>query len=264
MGKVKVTVLGAWGTSTIGETSSFLVESENFNILLDMCPGVTRQMKRLNFEMKNLNMAFGSHVHSDHLLGATYLLFQHSVEIRGLVDSGTYPFTFLGTNDVLTTIESVIQLHYPDRGFEYKKNVINEKSVLEFQNEGIKILFAKNNHTVDTMGIRLEFRDGPSICYTADGLFTEDIYKLAEGADLLIGEAFGAMDIYQDKYQNVKHSLGIHLGELAKICDVKMVLPFHMNPLYNSYEKKNILLDEIRKNYNGKIIWPGDLQIIEL
>ena len=256
----KLTVLGAWGTADVGETSSFLVESDEFNIVLDMCPGVTRQMKRAGFAIKNLDMAFGSHVHSDHLLGATYLLFQHSVDTRGLPINKYKPFTFLGKKCVLDTLKKVIELHYPDRGFKYEVKECFEQGIIETK-QGVKILTAKNDHTVPTMAIRLEWPDGTTLCYTSDGLLTPQVWKLAQGVDCLIGEAFGSMSIYADKYKTVKHTLGKELGSLAQKCGAKYLLPFHMNPVYaTDQEKKKELIAEIRENYSGEILWPSDLK----
>lgn len=260
MSMKKITVLGAWGTADVGETSSFLVESKEFTIVLDMCPGVARQMKKAGFAMKNLDMAFGSHVHSDHLLGATYLLFQHSVETRGLSEREYKPFVFLGEKGVLDTLEKVIKLHYPDRGFAYEIRECFDKGVIETA-EGVKILTAKNDHTVSTMAIRLEWPDGTALCYTSDGLLTPQVRQLAKGADFLIGEAFGSMSIYADKYKKVKHTLGKELGKLAQESGVKHLLPFHMNPVYETNQgKREELLAEIRENYKGEILWPSDMK----
>ena len=260
---IKLTVLGAWGTVDVGETSSFLVESEDFCAILDMCPGAARQVKRAGFPLKKLDVAFGSHVHSDHILGATYLLFQHSVETRGMNADDYLPFTFLGDKGVLDTIDQVIRLHYPDRGFSYNKIECTHHGVID-TGKGVIIRTAYNNHTVPTMAIRLDWNN-KSICYTSDGLLTPDIYELAEGVDLLIGEAFGSMGLYADKYQKVKHTLGVGIGQLAKECKAKLLLPFHMNPIYEKREeKKEELLSEIRENYKGDIIWPSDLLDIQL
>lgn len=260
---IKVTVLGAWGTEDVGETSSFLVESEKFNIVLDMCPGVARQVKRAGFSLKNMDMAFGSHVHSDHILGATYLLFQHSVETREMQEGSYNPFRFIGDKSVLNTLDEVIKLHYPDRGFEYEKIECYDHGVID-TGKGVRIHTVYNDHTVPTMAIRLEF-DGKSICYTSDGLLNSSIYELADGVDLLIGEAFGSRSLYSDKYQKVKHTLGIELGRLAKESGAKLLLPFHMNPIYETnQEKKRELLDEIGEQYSGEILWPSDLKEIIL
>ncbi len=260
---IKVTVLGAWGTEDVGETSSFLVETDEFNIVLDMCPGVARQVKRADFSLKNINMAFGSHVHSDHILGATYLLFQHSVETRGMKKESYNPFTFIGDKCVLSTLDEVIKLHYPDRGFEYQKVECYDNGVID-TGKGVRICTAYNDHTVPTMAIRLEF-EGKSICYTSDGLLNSSIYELANGVDLLIGEAFGSMSLYSDKYKKVKHTLGIGLGKLAKESGAKLLLPFHMNPIYETnQEKRRELLTEIREQYSGEILWPSDLKKIIL
>lgn len=259
----KVTVLGAWGTEDVGETSSFLVESEDFNIILDMCPGVARQVKRAGFALKNMDMAFGSHVHSDHILGATYLLFQHSVETRGMEEGSYKPFTFLGAKNVLCTLDEVVKLHYPDRGFVYEKKECHNNSIIEI-GKNVRIRTAYNDHTVTTMAIRLELGN-KSICYTSDGLLTPEIFELAEGVDLLIGEAFGSMSLYADKYKKVKHTLGVGLGQLAKESGAKLLLPFHMNPIYETNkEKRRELLAEIGENYVGQIIWPSDLKEIIL
>lgn len=257
----KITVLGAWGTVDVGETSSFLIETPQMDILLDMCPGVARQLKRYGYQLKNLTFAYGSHVHADHLLGATYLLFQHSVETRGKKECR--PIHFLGSENVLETIDQVVKLHYPDRGFEYQKTRTEISEKITYND--VVLRFAPNHHVVDTRAIRIDLPSGKSICYTADGIFTDEVYELADHVDLLIGEAFGTMDLYSEKYEKVKHSLAVHLGHLANQCKVKRIIPFHMNCVYDiDAAKKKHLYDEIRENYAGEIVWPQDLKTIYL
>lgn len=260
---IRVKVLGAWGTADIGETSSFLVESPEFTIVLDMCPGVARQLKREGFLLKDLDMAFGSHVHSDHLLGATYLLFQHSVETRALGEGEYKPFTFLGDKNVLETIDKVIKLHYPDRGFIYNSIECENNSIID-TGKGVIIKTSYNNHTVPTMAVRLEW-ENHSICYTSDGLLTPEVRELAKGVDLLIGEAFGSHALYQNRYLKVKHTLGREIGQLANECGVKMLMPFHMNPIFEkNSSRKEELISEIRESYKGIIIWPSEFKTIEI
>ncbi len=261
-----LTVLGTWGLATIGETPSFLIESEEGNILLDMCPGVTRQLKRMDFDTTKLDYVFGSHSHADHILGATYLLFQHSVETRGLPEEKKRLLKIYGPESVINGIKGTINLHYPERGFEFDDNIIySEKSEINV-NDKIKFTFSLCDHTVECYGIRIELKSSKKIIvYTSDGIFNQNIEELAKEADLLIGEAFGTLSDYENVYKKVKHSLGIHLGEFAKTTNIKSLLPFHMHPRYGQdpYKKKEIL-SEIKENYNGDIFWPEDLLKITL
>lgn len=256
MKKIKVTVLGLWSSAHIGETPSFLIESDTCNILLDMCPGVTRQLKRANFSLAALDIAFGSHVHADHLSGSTYLTFQHFLETRSTTPNKH--ITFCGTKEVLSAIDAGLKLYYPERIFKYDSITISDEKISTYENEKVKLSFAKGKHAVDVRAIRIDIVGCPSVFYTADGFFTDEIYELANGADLLIGEAFGTMDEMKDRYKTVMHSLGIHLGELANNSNVMHVIPFHMGFKYNNVANRELLLDEIRQNYKGEIIWAGD------
>ena len=256
MNKLKVTTLGLWSSAHIGETPSFLIESDRGNILLDMCPGVVRQLKRIGFSLANLDVAFGSHVHSDHLSGAPYLTFQHMLETRGFSESK--PITFCGTTTVLNTIDSALKLYYPERSFRHDSIVVADTGISTFERDGIKFIFAKGNHTVDVAAIRIEIDGYPSVCYTSDGFFTEDIYTISKDVDLLIGEAFGTYEAMKNRYQTIMHSLGIHLGDLASKSNVKNVIPFHMGFQYNKEENRRKLLEEIGQKYSGNIIWAGE------
>lgn len=256
MKKVKVTVLGLWSSAHIGETPSFLIETENSNILLDMCPGVVRQLKRCGFSLPNLDIAFGSHVHSDHLSGSTYLAFQHMLETRSVPRSKE--LTFCGTPDVLQAIDSALKIYYPERSFNHNLICVDNNNITTFEKGDLKLTFAKGKHTVDVTAVRIEIDDCPSICYTSDGFFTDDIFSISEGVDLLIGEAFGTYESMKNRYQTIMHSLGIHLGELAEKSKVKNVIPFHMGYQYNNPNNRNLLLAEISEKYRGNIIWAGD------
>jgi len=261
----QVTVLGCWGLATVGETTSFLIESSEGNILLDMCPGVTRQLKRIDFDVTQLDVAFGSHVHADHLLGATYLVFQWSVESRSTPENLTKPLRFVTPASVKTAIEQTLKLHYPERSFILTFDVIQGKKTSLSVKENIMLRFHATDHVGECYAIRVELLDSHvSIVYTSDGLVNDGIKELARGADLLIGEAFGTLVDYGNTFEKVKHSLGIHLGKLAKEADVTAVLPFHMHPRYDQSGPKKELIQEIRKHYDGRLIWPGDLRSVVL
>ncbi len=260
---MKVTVLGLWSSAHIGETPSFLIETDQANILLDMCPGVVRQLKRCGFSLPNLDIAFGSHVHSDHLSGSTYLTFQHMLESRSVPNSKE--LTFCGTSNVIQAIDSALKLYYPERSFKYKTIKVSNDCISSFKSGNIRLTFAKGKHTVDVTAIRIEIDGYPSICYTSDGFFTDEIYSISKNVDLLIGEAFGTYESMKDRYQTIMHSLGVHLGELADKAKAKNIIPFHMGYQYNNPSNRNMLINEIQRNYKGNIIWAGeDLFSIEL
>jgi ribonuclease Z len=262
--RVQVTVLGCWGLATIGETSSFLVESKEANILLDMCPGVTRQLKQIGFATTELDFMYGSHIHADHLLGTTYLIFQRSVEQRTADAKQVRPIKLLGSASVIHVVQESMRLYYPERKFELPVEVINDGHAEIMWQDRVRLTFAQSNHTAECYSIRIDLLEsGRSIVYTADGLFTDHTLELCHNADLLIGEAFGTVPDYESTYQTIKHSLGTHLGVLASRAGVRRVLPFHMHPRYDTeMTKKHELLAEIRENFNGEIIWPRDLMAI--
>jgi ribonuclease BN (tRNA processing enzyme) len=263
---VKLTVLGCWGLATIGETSSFLIEAPEGNFLLDFCPGVARQLKRVDFDLTTLTAAFASHVHADHLSGAPYLIFQQSVERRQAPGPVPDETIFLGNSTVARSLRQIMELYYPDRQFPIDFRDITYSPSIEIANGSVRFSFAPTNHTAPCHSVRIDFlRSGKSIAYTSDGLFDEGTIALCKGANLLIGEAFGTMSDYKGVYLGVKHSLGVHLGELARNAGVSNILPFHMHPRYGQVdEKRNELLGEIRSSYSGQIHWPGDLTTLEV
>lgn len=174
---MKVVFLGTngWYDTETGNTVSTLVQTEEYDIILDAGNGIHRADRYLDGEKPAF--LFLGHFHIDHIEGLHILAkFRFS---KGLVICGP-----AGSREILGTFLNVpftiplSLLPYPVRILEMPE----EAATLPFPVEALPL-----RHSSLTMGYRIEI-DGRTIAYCSDTGYCENAVTLGRSADLLITE----------------------------------------------------------------------------
>lgn len=258
---MEIRILGLWGLETVGETPSFLIKEDQEKFLIDVCPNITRQLFNIGVLIPEISHVFISHSHADHFLGLPYLIFARSVQER-TYPKKIEPLTVVSNKKVIDDGKSLMKIFYPDRTFNVNWKVINSGETIEL-NERVQIKALEVNHTVPTTAFQV-VTSQQKITYSADTLPTDELINFAKNSHLLIQEAFGTEEDFGQVYENLKHSLALHAGIVGKKVGCPKMLLFHMHVKYYKKENRQAIIDEVRKNYNGEIIFTDDLDIIKL
>ena len=206
---MQVTVLGKYGPygkAGVGAASGYLVEDDDFKLLLDMGSGVlTRLIDRVN--VKDLDGIFVSHLHFDHT-------------------SDRLPFRYL-----LDETGTKVKIYTEKQESEWYKilfrhplfDIVNIKDGDSIRIKGVKITFFRMQHPSPDLAIRLESKSG-TICYTGDTVFNKNLYPLLDGADLAIVDC-----------SKPAHFIGGHMPatvakKLKEETTVKTILASHAAP----------------------------------
>jgi ribonuclease Z len=130
----------------------------------------------------DVDIVYISHAHADHYFGLPALLG------RWWEDGRTKPLTILSQPAVLDQIRDVIEYGYRalSRRFAYE---ITYAPANECEMGGVHFSFAPTLHSVTNFAVRME-ADGIAVCYSGDGMFTDESRSLFTGADLLVHEAY--------------------------------------------------------------------------
>lgn len=265
--------------------------------LVDVGDGTAGQLAKAGIPLDAVQGIFISHLHFDHTGGLAAIL--------GLryQTSARHPLTIYGPPGTKETVEGLFQFMAPMMRAGYAvpgapplpspqdKTIIIEMSEGKpIDIDGMRITAIENTHFSFKPGskahkenksfaFRFDLKDR-SIVFTGDTGPSENVEKLAKGADLLVSEM---MDI-DFTMENLKRSnttrkrpvpekvlAGIYkhlrdhhvtakqVGEMAKRAGVKSVVVTHFSGKEDAQSLK-AYTDEIAKNFTGKAIIADDLQ----
>lgn len=173
---MKVVFLGTngWYSTELGNTSCVLINSERYYVVLDSGDGIYKLDNYIKTE-KPINL-FLSHLHLDHIIGLHVLgkfRFKQKIGIYG----------YKGTRDGLTIISHPYTAPFSDLPLKVEIQDLQEGiHYLPFP-VTCKLLV----HSDSCLGYRLEL-DNRVVTYCTDTGLCDNLYELAENADLLITE----------------------------------------------------------------------------
>jgi ribonuclease BN (tRNA processing enzyme) len=243
---MRLTVLGCAGSFPGPESacSAYLVEAENFRLLIDFGSGSLSALQRYS-DMNSIDAIILTHLHSDHMLDAcTYVV------VRRYDPAGARPpvpvYAPLGAAERISAAYSSDNEPMDDVYTFYGLQPGT------FPIGPLTITVDRVNHPVETYGVRIE-HEGKVIAYSADTAPCEALLRLAAGADLFLCEAS-----YLDEVDNPPglHLTGGEAGEAATKADVGRLLLTHLIPAWFSEAS---IVDAASAAYTGpvEVVRPG-------
>jgi ribonuclease Z len=222
---------------------------DQHTVLVDCVGNPAIRLPRIGVELEEVTDLFLTHFHPDHVAAVPILLMdmwllgrQKTLHIHGL------EYTF-------SRVRKMMELYSWNEWagfFPIVFHTIPESGLHRaIENEDFLIQTAPVTHLIPTIGMRVDFkRYDFSVAYSCDTEPDENVVCLAEGADVLIHEAAGAVK---------GHSSAAQAAEIAQQAEVGQLLLIH-------YPEKSLqdksLLAEAQKWYSGNIAYAVDLQEI--
>ncbi|MBB6217950.1 ribonuclease BN (tRNA processing enzyme) [Anaerosolibacter carboniphilus] len=245
---MRITVLGNSGPypRAGGACSGYLFENENTKILIDCGNGTLGRLQQIIKSLEDLDMIIISHLHSDHIADAMVLRYA------------------IGINKTKGIITKVIPLYAPAEPKEdfdklqfqnaFLMNEIYEDLIIPLN--GLTIHFKRMEHPVPSYGIAIE-KDGKKFVYSADTKYCDQIFQLAQDADLLLCES-GVLE--RDRIIDMVHLSAKEAAEIGKISKVKRLMLTHFWPGYSLDE----ILQEAKENFDGDLILSEEMKTYEI
>lgn len=173
---MEVVFLGTngWYSTDLGNTQCVLVDSKESFIILDAGDGLFKLDRYIETE-KPINL-FLSHLHLDHIIGLhtiSKFKFTQPINIYG----------YKGTKDGLKIIRHPYSVPFIDLPLKIKIHELEEGK----HHRPFPFTCRLLSHSDPCLGYSLELED-KIITYCVDTGICENLYKLAENADLLMAE----------------------------------------------------------------------------
>ncbi len=162
--------------------SSFLA---NGRYLFDAPPTLLPHLKRLGPPLTELETVFLSHFHGDHFMGLPFLYLEYLYLTPREKD-----LFIVGPPGVEEKIEDFARRCYPEitKAAGYRRAYVDARPGQEQSVNGVSFQAVPMNHVqgkLECFGYRVALGD-MQVAYTGDTMFCEQIFDLAEGADVLV------------------------------------------------------------------------------
>ena len=243
----KIIMLGT-GSAMVTDcyNACFLLKSENYCLLVDAGGGngILSAIKKSGVAWNSIKTMFITHSHTDHILGAVWVIRQ----ISALMNSGKYDGNF----NILKNINTKI--------------FINEVKDGEKQNVGsIRLTFFDIfSDKTKQFGFKAVFPSGKVLTCLGDEPFNEKCRNFVQNCDYLMCEAFclySQKDIFKP-YEKF-HSTALDAGKLAESLFAKNLILYHTED-ETLQTRKSTYTSEARTVFNGNIFVPDDFEVIDL
>ncbi len=247
--------------------------------LFDVGPGVVERasqaQERMGIEALapvNIERLFLTHLHSDHvldypeLLGTYWWRREQPISVVGPVGTeamsqGVYTMLAEDTNTRLADKSPVTN---PAAARALVTEIEKEGLVHESPGISIHAFGVTHGDWEQAYGYKV-VTDDLTLVISGDTSLSEEVRRQASGADVLIHEVISRQGWEQlspqwQAYHQYAHTLSDELAELAREARPGTLVLTHV--LHYSAPRESVL-DEVRADYDGRVLLPDDLDVIE-
>ena len=273
------------GTGTPGPTPnrqgpSLAVVAGGKAYLADLGVGVVRQANAAftsgvrALDPRKLDIAFVSHLHSDHTLGLPDLILTPWVMGR------TAPLELYGPPGISAMAENILRayaqdIHIRTTGLEganttgYKVNAHEIKPGVVYQDANVKVTAFAVLHGSWPLALGYRFdAAGKSIVFSGDTAPAESVVEACNGCDLLIHEVYIGLPAAEGvrtpehwaQYMKAFHTSTAELADIATRARAKTLVTTHLAFMSDATQAE--LIAALKKGYGGTVIVAHDLDVV--
>jgi ribonuclease BN (tRNA processing enzyme) len=226
-----------------------LLISESSIVLIDSGSGALRKMLEVGITYRDIDILLYTHIHPDHISDLVPILFACKyADLPRKKD-----LLCMGGPGFKDYFEKLKGGHAPwieARSYRLK---IKETTQRPFLFHDLKISSKPMAHLPESVGYRIEFKDGKSTAVSGDTDYCRNIVELAFQVDLLVLECS-----FPDGQKVEGHLTPSLAGRIALESHCKRLLLTHLYPICDQFD----ILNQCRQVYQGQIILGEDLMRI--
>jgi len=266
--------LGRQGPSLaiVANGKAYIVDA-GVGLVRQAAAAYARGIKALHTDQ--LDIAFLTHLHSDHTLGLPDLIFtpwvmHRPVPLRLYGPTGTQAMVDniekAWTEDIDIRIHGVE--HNTTSGYKVVVHEIRPGVVYRDANVKVTAFAVLHGSWKEALGYRFD-AGGKSIVISGDTRPAQSVVEACNGCDILIHEVYSEAPgkpgapvepTPTGAYFRSFHTSAEELGEIATKARPKVLVITHYVPLGTSDQTE--MLEGIRKNFNGPVVAANDLDVI--
>lgn len=226
--------------------------------------GILKQLELAGIDFRLIHDMFITHTHTDHILGAVWVV----RVIAQSINSGKYTgtFTVRGHDEVISVLRTICLATLPKKVTNHIGNDIIFEEVTDggrFDAIGLTFTtFDIGSTKAKQYGFATVLPDGKKLTCLGDEPFNERNRSYVENVDLLLCEAFclySQRDIFRPYEKH--HSTALDAGKLAQSLNVKTLLLYHTEDKTLD-TRRAAYTAEAASEFAGSIIVPDDLESI--
>lgn len=264
----KIVMLGTGNGITVDlYNTCFVIQNDEGNFLIDTGGSIEllKRLEQVDIDYKTIKNIFISHSHTDHVLGLLWYFKKISRLI--MKNEITETINIFCNDTVYETIKEVSKYVLSGKLMDaiYSKTnfvVLNDRD--KHVINGIEYEFF-DIHARGTKQYGFEcFLDSKKLVFLGDETLNPDLYDRVMNADLVMHEAFCL-----DSEENIFHAYEKNHSTVKSACEVMKKLGVKNLILYHTEEshgndRKSLYIEEGKKNFEGVVLVPDDLEVIEI
>ena len=261
--------------------SGYAVVVNQSAYIIDFGPGIVRRISAMSppwggkfpsMELKNIDIAFLTHIHSDHSGALSDLILTPWIMGR------SKPLNLYGPKGLKDMSKNIIEAYREDINYRlygsqpankygYTTNVteITEDGII-YKDENVEVLAFKNDHGDFENSYGFLFTtDDKKILFSGDTAVSKNLMKYGNDLDILVHEVYSS-ETFVNKtkdwqiYHQAHHTSSIDVGYIANKLKPKKLVLSHI--LFWGATNESILKD-VNVNFRGDVVIAEDLMIIE-
>ena len=231
--------------------------------------GILKQLERAALPLVDIHDMFITHTHTDHILGAVWIVRMVAQSIYGGKYSGT--FTVRGHDEAIAALRTICFATLPVKVTCHIDKEIRLVPVADGEHfEAIGCDFTAFDicsTKAKQYGFAMQMpggNDDERVVCLGDEPFNERCRCYAEGAKWLLSEAF-CLYSQRERFKPYEkhHSTALDAGKLAESLSVRNLVLYHTEDKTLSTRREKYTA-EAATHFSGNIIVPDDLEQIEL
>jgi len=228
-----------------------LIISDRTHLLIDSGSGTLGRMLGIGFTYRDPDLLLYTHIHPDHVSDLVPIIFASKYADQPREKE----LLCIGGPGFRSYFEKLKNLYGSWIEPNSYQLTIKEISQETFAYRDLRILSSPMAHISESVGYRIEFKDGKSTAISGDTDYCQNIIDLAFEADLLVLECS-----FPDGRKVEGHLTPSLAGRIALESRCKKLLLTHLYPICDQVD----ILNQCRQVYQGKIILGEDLMRIKI
>jgi len=265
----RVTMLGTGNAMCVNcYNTCFYLHTPRGGMLVDGGGGngILRQLMAAQIPFEGIRHMFVTHSHTDHILGAIWMM----RKISPLIFKGKHrgPFTIYCNDEVKHALYTMGQLMIPSKIFDSIGQTILLREVRDGEQVDIDDMqvtfFDIASQRFKQFGFQAQLPDGQRLVCLGDEPYSVQSEPYARECDWLMCEAFC---LYKDRFAfnpyEKNHSTALDAGMIAQELRVKHLVLYHTEDTRLDTRAATYSA-EAAQYYKGPILVPNDLESFEL